>query len=434
MNEISAATGAIAPVHASNVRWKLFLLMLLLFSVNYIDRASLSIAMPIMAKEFELDPATQGLILSSFFWTYALMQIPGGALADRYKPRIVITVATMGWGFFQAAAVVASSWWVLLLTRLGLGVFEGPIGPACGKLNAMWMTRNERARGAMLFNSGATLGAALGAIIVAWLIAALESWRMAFVLAGLGTMLCGWWAWSYIRNSPRQHPSVNEAEAIHIEQDHVREDAESPVSEGGGLVKFFRYRSVWCMCLGWMAYNTVFYGLLTWLPNYLSKVHNIDIKTLGGASFIIFFTGFVGQLTGGWIADFWRSRSDNSNVVYRTMFGVSAAITTVSLFSVAYTANLIVAVALLSATMFFLTWCGMYWVVPAILAGRNRAGVLGGCMNLFGNFAGIGVPLVVGVIVQATGSYFLALMFFAGAGLTLFVCSTAIDYSRRLPV
>src|SRR6202051_3824532 len=142
MNKISAATGAIAPVHASNVRWKLFLLMLLLFSVNYIDRASLSIAMPIMAKEFDLAPATQGLILSSFFWTYALMQIPGGALADRYKPRIVITVATMGWGFFQAAAVVASSWGVLLLTRLGLGVFEGPIGPACGKLNAMWVTRN----------------------------------------------------------------------------------------------------------------------------------------------------------------------------------------------------------------------------------------------------------------------------------------------------
>jgi ACS family D-galactonate transporter-like MFS transporter len=433
MSSVSA-TGAIASVKASSVRWKLFLLMMLLFSVNYIDRASLSIAMPTISKEFDLDPATQGLILSAFFWTYALMQVPGGVLADRYKPRIVITVATMGWGFFQAAAVVAANWWVLLLTRLGLGVFEGPIGPACGKLNAIWMTQNERARGAVLFNSGATLGAALGAVIVAWLIAVLDSWRMAFVVAGLGTMLCGWWAWSYIRNSPREHPSVNEAEAAHIEQGHAREDAASPVSEGGGWMEFFRYRSVWCMCLGWMAYNTVFYGLLTWLPNYLSKVHNIDIKTLGGASFVIFFTGFVGQLTGGWVTDFWRSRSDNPNVVYRTMFGISAAIATVSLFSVAYTANLIGVVALLSATMFFLTWCGMYWVVPSILAGRDRAGLLGGCMNLFGNIAGIGVPLIVGLIVQATGSYFLALMFFAAAGLTLFACSAMIDYSRRLPV
>src|ERR1700760_3541387 len=100
MSDVSA-TGAITPVKASSVRWKLFLLMLLLFSLNYIDRASLSIAMPIIAKEFDLDPATQGLILSAFFWTYALMQVPGGVLADRYKPRIVITVATMGWGFFQ---------------------------------------------------------------------------------------------------------------------------------------------------------------------------------------------------------------------------------------------------------------------------------------------------------------------------------------------
>src|ERR1700674_4141476 len=130
---------AAAKAVATRVRWKIFFLMLMLTSINYIDRASLSVAMPLIGKEFALDPAMQGLILSSFFWTYAFMQVPGGVLADRYKPRIVITVATMGWGFFQAAAVVASSWWVLLLTRLGLGVFEGPIGPACGKLNAMWM-------------------------------------------------------------------------------------------------------------------------------------------------------------------------------------------------------------------------------------------------------------------------------------------------------
>lgn len=76
----------------SGVRWKIFLLMLFLISINYIDRASLSVAMPVIAKEFDIDPAMQGLILSSFFWTYALMQVPGGMLADRFKPRIVIAL------------------------------------------------------------------------------------------------------------------------------------------------------------------------------------------------------------------------------------------------------------------------------------------------------------------------------------------------------
>jgi len=252
--------------NASSVRWKLFLLMLLLYAVNYIDRASLSIAMPLMSKEFDLDPALQGLILSAFFWTYTAVQVPGGILVDRYKPRIVITVATVGWGVFQALAAITTNSWGLLLTRLGLGAFEAPIGPACGKLNAIWMPQNERGRGAVLFNSGAALGAALGAIIVAWLITSLGSWRAAFLVAGVGTVLCGWWSWYYLRNSPRQHPSVNEAEARHIEQGHALEDAAAPTTARGNWTAFFRYRSVWCMCLGWMAYNTVFYGLLTWLP------------------------------------------------------------------------------------------------------------------------------------------------------------------------
>lgn len=418
----------------TNVRWKIFFLMLFLIAINYIDRASLSVAMPLIAREFNLDPATQGLILSSFFWTYAFMQVPGGMLADRFKPRIVIAAATVGWGFFQAIAAMSTSWVMLLLTRLGLGAAEAPIYPAGGKLNAIWMTQNERARGATLLDGGAPLGAALGAIVIAWLIAVFDSWRTAFLVAGAGTVLCGLLAWWYIRNVPREHPSVDENEARFIEEAHAEEDAQAPASRGGSAAGYFRYRSVWLMCGGWMFFNTVFYGLLTWLPSYLFKVHGFDIKTLGGASFIIFFAGFVGELVGGLLGDFWRSRGGSPNLVFRTLFGIAALIATVSVFAVAYVRDPVAVVALLSTTLFFLRWCGMYWAVPSMLATRDRAGFLGGCMNLGGNIAGITVPIIVGFIVQLTGSYFLALMFFAAAGLALLACSTAIDYSRKLPV
>ena len=105
MRNASTVATAVAPVEVAkmtSVRWKIFFAMLLLISINYIDRASLSVAMPLIGKEFNMDPAVQGLVLSSFFWTYAFMQIPGGMLADRFKPRIVIAAATIGWGFFQA--------------------------------------------------------------------------------------------------------------------------------------------------------------------------------------------------------------------------------------------------------------------------------------------------------------------------------------------
>ena len=215
---VSAPAASANPAHQpTKVRWKIFLMMLFLISINYIDRASLSVAMPLIAKEFDIGPAVQGLLLSSFFWTYALMQIPGGMLADRYGPRVVIAGATLGWGFFQAIAAACTGWVPLLLTRLGLGAAEAPIYPAGGKLNGIWMTQTERGRGATLLDGGAPLGAALGAILISALIAVLGSWRLAFVIAGVGTVVAGYFAWSYIRNHPRQHPGVNEAlSLIHI--------------------------------------------------------------------------------------------------------------------------------------------------------------------------------------------------------------------------
>jgi ACS family D-galactonate transporter-like MFS transporter len=419
----------------TRVRWKIFLMMLFLISINYIDRASLSVAMPLIAKEFDIGPATQGLLLSSFFWTYAFMQIPGGMLADRYGPRAVIAGATVGWGFFQAIAAVCTGWVSLLVTRLGLGAAEAPIYPAGGKLNGIWMTQNERGRGATLLDGGAPLGAALGAILISGLIALLGSWRLSFVVAGIGTVVAGWFAWRYIRNHPREHADVNEAEARYIEAAHAQDALAAPASASGRVLDFFRYRSTWGMFFGWMCFNALFYGLLTWMPNYLSKVHGFDIKQMGGAVFIMFFSGFVGEMLGGWIADKWKAAGASQAKVLRTLFGVASVIATVAIYSVARIKDPVTVVVLLSVTLFFLRWCGLFWCIPSILGTKDRVGFLGGTMNLGGNCAGIGVPILVGVIVQATGSYDLALMLFAAAGAGLFVCSTLlIDYSRKLPV
>ncbi|MBL5978137.1 MFS transporter [Comamonas sp. NyZ500] len=429
---LAAPQAAAAP---TKVRWKIFLMMLFLIAVNYIDRASLSVAMPMIAKEFDLSPAVQGLLMSSFFWTYAFMQIPGGMLADRFGPRVVIVCSTLGWGFFQAIAAACTGWVSLLITRLGLGASEAPIYPAGGKLNGIWMTQNERGRGATLLDGGAPLGAALGALIIAGLLTHFDSWRVSFVVAGVGTMIAGVFAWWYIRNHPREHAGVNEAEAAFIEEAHAADLAAEPAHASGKVMDFFKYRSVWGMFFGWMCFNALFYGLLTWMPTYLSKVHGMDIKQMGGAVFIMFFSGFVGEMVGGWIADKWKAAGASQAKVLRTLFGIASIIATVAIYNVARFKDPVTIVILLSVTLFFLRWCGLFWCVPSILGTRKRVGFLGGVMNLGGNFAGIGVPILVGVIVQATGSYDMAMMLFAAAGAGLFVCSSiVIDYSKKIPV
>jgi ACS family D-galactonate transporter-like MFS transporter len=431
---MSAPFQASTTAARSAVRWKIFVMLLALVAINYVDRASLSVAMPLIAKEFDLSPAMQGVILSSFFWTYALMQIPGGMLADRFKPRIVIALATVCWGACQGLAALSTSSLGLLLTRFGLGASEAPIYPAGGKLNAIWMTQNERGRGAALLDGGAPLGAALGAIIITFLITLLGSWRGAFIVAGVGTVLLGIYAWYYIRNSPREHSGVNEAEAQYIEQAQTIEHSRETGAISGRSLDIFKFRSVWLMFFGYMCSNIVFYGLLTWMPNYLSKVHGFNIKEMGGATFIIFMCGFAGELVGGYLSDQWKNAGGSPNTVMRTLLGIASAIVTVAIFSVAYASGPVLTVALLSITLFFQRWTGLYWSIPSILGTRNKVGLLGGTMNLGGNIGGVLVPLAVGLIVQLTGSYFLALMVFTGAGISLLLCSVFINYEKKIPV
>jgi ACS family D-galactonate transporter-like MFS transporter len=427
--------GQPAPKRTS-VRWKLFILLLVLVTVNYVDRGSISVALPVIQKEFDLSPELVGLLLSAFFWTYALMQVPVGWLIDRFGPRKVITASCVGWGAATAASGMAGGFLSMFIARMGIGVTEAGIMPAGGKLNALWMHSKERGRGATILDAGAPLGAGVGAVIITWLISAAGGWRTAFVIAGIATVLLGALTWWYIRDNPRAHKAVNEAEAEYIEASHRAEDEAAGVNGEGrrALLPYLKFRSFWAMCLGWLGFNGVFYGLLTWGPLYLSQAKGFDLKTIGWSTFVIFGAGFVGEILGGTLADRLRARGLGANLVMRTLLGISSVIVAGGLVGVTVVSDPIAAVVLLSVVLFFLRWVGLFWAVPATLGGRTNAGVLGGAMNLSGNIAGFVTPIAVGFIVGATGGYTWALLYFVGSAIVMGVSVLALDYSKRLPV
>lgn len=432
----SAPADAPPNARAGRTRWKIFLVLLLVGTISYVDRASISLGLPLITKEFGLTPEQQGLLLSAFFWTYAFFQIPGGAMADKYGPRKVIGFVMLLWAVFQTLIGFAQGLVMLMLMRIGLGAAEAPQFPAGGKLNALWLPESERARGAVLMNSSASLGAAFGGLLVGGLIAWFGGWREAFIAVGILTLAVGAFAYWYLRDRPQEHPGVSPGELEYIETEHAIEDARDAelLTQKRSVLHYLRFRSFWAMGMGWLSGNLVFYGLLTFGPLYLFQVRGLDLKELSWAIFVMFGAGFLGENFAGWWAQKWRARGGKPNTVMRTILGVSGIVTTLSVLGVALVPNAYVAVGLLASTLFFLRFEGLYWSLPATLTDRGRAGILGGMMNLFSNIGGIAVPLIIGGIVALTGSYFLGLMFFVACGVMYLISSLVIDYSRKLPV
>jgi ACS family D-galactonate transporter-like MFS transporter len=435
-NNDKRLSSSTAPRPKTNVRWRIFVVLLLVGTLSYIDRVSLSIGMPLISKELSLSPEVQGILLSCFFWTYAAFQVPAGWLADRKGPRWLLTIAVSLWSVFQLFTGLASNLIMMMAARLGLGATEAAQYPSGGKLSALWLPEKDRARGAVLMDSSSTLGAAVGSLIVAGLITLLGGWRESFIAVAVVTAAAGFVVHKYIRNTPAEHPGADETEVAYIEAAHAEEDARDGalVTSKRSSIGFLRFKTFWFMGIGFLSANMLFYGLLTFGPLYLFEERGLDIKGLAGASFAIYFAGFVGENVAGWIAQKWRRSGARANLVMRTLLGVSALIATAAIFCVAFVQDATVAIVLLGVTLFFLRFLGLYWSLPGTLTVRSRAGVLGGMMNLFSNVGGIAIPIVIGFIVGATGSYFIGLMVFAGCGFAYLICSLCINYEKKLPL
>ncbi|GAB3626456.1 MFS transporter [Pandoraea terrae] len=418
-----AGAGAldIAPTRA---RWRIFSVIFVLVMMNLLDRISLSIAMPTIAKEFSLSPAMQGLVLSSFFWTYALLQIPGGWLIDRFGPRKMITGATALWGACQALAAFATGGASLLVTRAALGGAEAPLFPAGAKLNALWLAPGERSRGAVLVDAGSPLGAALGGIVISWLILSFDSWRSAFFIAGAVTVLMSWISWRYLRDDAALHPGVNAAELAHIRA--MGPGATSLADITGRISP----RSWFGLTLGRASWAMVYFGLLTWGPSYLSHARGFDLKQIGMATFLIFLSGAFGSLASGFGADALMRRLPR-NWVLKGMLTFSGVVIATVFLILPRIADPIEAVCLLCLAAFITMWGSLYWSLPAILAPRARVGIVGASMNLAGSLGGMLIPIVVGLMLQRFGTYETVLHFFAACAFVFIGCTLLIDLRQR---
>ena len=423
----------------TNIRWHIFFAILVLCSINYVDRAVISVLMPAIQADLQFSPELVGVVLSAFFWGYVLMQIPSGWLCDKFLPGKVIVGTGVLWGVFQIITGFISSSSLFIVVRALLGMSEAPIYPAGGKLQSVWLTSMERGKGAALLDSGSAIGTAIGAPLCALFVAWLGGWRGALMGAGVLTIVVVLAFHKLVITTPETNKNVNDAEREYLKNAFAAEDAATQANQqdsdghSSTLSKYLKSRSFWFMCMGFCSFDSFWYGLMTWGALYLSATHHIDIKAIGWSIFVIYMVGVVGEFVGGYFTDYWRKKYPNNNAVMHKLYPILGICIAVPMYLLSTASSIYMAVFLISASMFFEKWAGaLFWSLPALISDRKHTGAVAGAMNLCGNAGGAIVPIVVGFIVGATGSYYWALMLFVGLAIGTGVFPLGVDFNKKV--
>src|SRR4051794_23012800 len=365
----------------SRIRWLIVGLCFAGLTINYVDRANLSVALPKMSKELGFGPGVEGLVLAAFFASYAVLQLPVGHLVDRFGARIMFAVAGLWWSVFTAATALVQSVATLLTCRLALGAGEAGGYPASAKAVSEWFPLRERAFATSIYDSGARAGTALALPIVTALIAWL-GWRASFALTGvLGLMWVVVW-WLFYR-APREHPQANEAEVEYIEQGGARGSAEVQPDAGGLRWRdLFRYRTVLGMMLGFFCLNYVIYFFITWFPSYLVDARHFDLLKLGVFGVLPALVAMPGGWIGGLVSASLGRRGKSLTVAGKIPLGSGMALASViALAVIVPTAG--EALALLSLCYASLTFAAAsVWSLPADVAPTPaHVALIGGIQN-----------------------------------------------------
>ena len=399
----------------TRVRWLMVFMAFAATTINYIDRANLSVAAPAIQKEFGLGPGAMGMILGAFFWTYAAFQMPSGWFVDRVGARAAYAVAVTWWSLFTATCALSRGFASLFGFRLLLGAGEAPAYPCNAKVVAEWFPRSERAFATSIFDSGARVGTALSLPLVTAIITAF-GWRVSFIVTGaLGFVWTALWLRTY--RLPAVHSWVSPAELSHIQQGQwapAPNDDEPKVR----WLDLFRYRMVWGMMLGFFCLNFVIYFFITWFPTYLVKERGFTLMKMGLYGMIPALTavpmGYLGGLTSDRLV-----RSGMSLTRARKLPIVGGMVVSSSIALAVLVPSAQWALALLALSYSGLAFAGAsVWCLPADVApSRRYVGSIGGIQNFASNLAGISIATFVGVIVGRTGGFLIPLLVAGGFSL-----------------
>ena len=385
-----------------HVRWGIAALLGIGIVINYFDRVNLSVATTPLIKEFHFSNTEIGLLLSSYLWSYTLLQIPVGALLDRVGIKWIMRVGTILWSIASFLTAIVSGLGLILLSRILLGIGEAPAFPGSSKATGYWFPVRERGRATTAFDAAAKLSSALGLPIVALAVAS-WGWRAGFWMTGILSLVYVVVFWLLYRN-PSESKRLSEAERGYIVEGGSQPEGAVPTNTATNLGFLLRQRKVWGLTLGFTCYNYAFNLFLVWLPGYLqTQLHATVLKS--GLYLIVpwLVAAATDVLIGGFLVDRLISRGSDPTKVRRTLFtiGMLLGITAIG---ASFTTNVNIAITFLTISLAGLAFAApIAWSIPSLIAPKGTVGTVGGIMNFLGNLAGIVAPIIAGIVADRIG-------------------------------
>ena len=405
------AVGTLVHEQATRIRWLMIGLIFVVDVLMFIDRVNISIAAKYIIPEYSLTEVQMGSVFSAFVLGYALLQIPGGWLGDRFGPRRVLAVAIFWWSAFTVVTAVAGSLFLVsllgivgsfIVVRVLIGVGEAAALPNRNRLVANWIPPHERALAIGIGGSGSMVGAALTPPLIVAIMLSL-GWRAAFYLAGaVGIAVAMLWYW-LARDRPEQHPWLN-----HTELRYITQAAEEPTlphsatSAPSPWPALLRNKSLWCVTAAYFTIGYIAYLYFSWFYLYLVNVRGFSLTHGGLYGSLPFLTAAVVAPLAGWLSDHLSQRYGKR--IGRCLLGSVGL-----LLGAGWICAGAAATHPLWAVVFLSLGAGSLFLgVPSYFAttidlAKTHAGIAGGFMNMGGNLGGALSPTLTPLLAHHFG-------------------------------
>jgi len=405
----------------------------IMYTIAFIDRTNISLALPSMSKALHMNPTQAGGAAGIFFWGYVVLQIPGGHLAERWSAKRFVSILLVVWGICSVGCGLVHSWQQFWAMRLLLGVAEGGVWPAVLVLLSHWFPRGERARANAYWMLCLPIAVIISSPLSGWI---LGRWNWRVLLIAEGALPFFWlvmW-WIFVDDYPREARWISTDERDYLEATLLQESCEidsirSPhaTAHPGSSWRALFKPAVLVMVGVYLMQNFGNYGYLFWLPSALAHIQKMSNMRVGVLAAIPYLVTAVGMVIFSRHSD--KRRERRRHVAFGLAWGGVCMLACILL--TGHYANWgFIAISLVGAGSYGML--GPFWAIPTETLPRSVSGPAMGMVNALGNLGGYFGPLAVGFVFHRTGDFryafaVLGLALLAGAATSLFLPARAVS-------